>query len=91
MMTLISLIAGVLAAQFLEDVGLRYMLDKIEDEDYYELQTRDCLDRLEDFIQEKQVTEDNIELLVSWAQKEKTYTWFSTRMWTPCSAAICFP
>ena len=70
-MTLISLIAGVLAAQFLEDVGLRYMLDKIEDEDYYELQTRDCLNRLQDFIQEKQVTEDNIELLVSWAQKEK--------------------
>lgn len=34
MMTLISLIAGVLAAQFLEDVGLHYMLDKIEDEDY---------------------------------------------------------
>ncbi len=71
MMTLISLIAGVLAAQFLEDVGLHYMLDKIEDEDYYEFQTRDCLNRLQDFIQEKQVTEDNIELLVSWAQKEK--------------------
>ena len=36
MMTLMSLIAGVLAAQFLEDVGLHYMLNKIEDEDYYE-------------------------------------------------------
>lgn len=71
MMTLISLIAGVLTARLLEDAGLRYMLEKIEDEDYYEHQTLDCLDRLKDFIQTNQVTEDNIELLASWAQKEK--------------------
>lgn len=71
MMTLISLIAGVLTAQILEDVGLQYMLDKIADDDYYEHQTQDCLDRLQDFIRTNQVTEDNIELLASWAQKEK--------------------
>lgn len=71
MMTLISLIAGVLTAQILEDAGLQYMLDKIADDDYYEHQTQDCLDRLQDFIRTNQVTEDNIELLASWAQKEK--------------------
>lgn len=71
MMTLVSLIAGVLTAQVLEDVGLRYMMDKMGDDEYYEYQTQDCLDRLHVFIQERQVTEDNIELLVSWAQKEK--------------------
>ncbi len=71
MMTLISLIAGVLAAQVLEDIGLRHTLKKIEDDDYYNRQTEDCLDRLQEFIQENQVTEENIELLASWAQKEK--------------------
>lgn len=71
MMTLVSLIAGVLAAQLLEDIGLHHMLEKTENDDYLEHQTQDCLDRLQDFIQENQVTEDNIELLASWAQKEK--------------------
>ena len=71
LMTLVSLIAGVLAAQIVENIGLQYMLERMGDEDYYEEQTEDCLDRLQKFIAEKQVTEGNIELLASWAQKEK--------------------
>lgn len=71
LMTLISLIAGVLAAQVVENMGFQYMLERMADEDYYEEQTEDCLDRLQKFIAEKQVTEGNIELLASWAQKEK--------------------
>lgn len=71
LMTVISLIAGVLAAQIVENMGLQYVLNKMEDEDYYEQQTKDCLERLQDYIERNQVTEENIELLASWAQKEK--------------------
>ncbi len=70
MMTLVSLIAGVLVAQVVEDIGLQHMLGKLQSEDYYDIQTEECLKRLQNFIEEKQVTEDNIELLASWAQKE---------------------
>lgn len=70
LMTLISLIAGVLTAQVVEDMGLQFMFEKLKSEDYYENQTQDCLKRLQAFIEENQVTEENIELLASWAQKE---------------------
>lgn len=71
LMTVISLIAGVLTAQIVEDTGLQYMLNRMDSEDYYMRQTEDCLERLHVYIQEKEVTEENIELLASWAQKEK--------------------
>ncbi len=71
MMTLVSLIAGVLAAQVVEDVGIRYMFGRLQSGDYYTHQTEDCLERLQTFIADNQVTEDNIELLASWAQMEK--------------------
>lgn len=70
MMTLISLIAGVVVAQVVEDVGLRHMLNRLQSEDYYAHQTEDCLERLHAFITENQVTQENIGLLASWAQKE---------------------
>lgn len=71
MMTLISLIAGVLMARLMEDIGLELMMQKIGSDDYLEQQTEDCLDRLQTFIETNQVTSENIELLASWAQKEK--------------------
>lgn len=71
MMTLVSLIAGVLMANLMEDIGLELMMRKFENEDYLEHQTQDCLDRLQVFIETNQVTAQNIELLASWAQKEK--------------------
>ena len=70
MMTLVSLIAGVLTAQVVEDLGLQFMFEKLQSEDYYENQAQDCLKRLQIFIEENQVTEENMELLASWAQKE---------------------
>ena len=70
LMTVISLIAGVFVAQLVEDISLQLMMQKIGSDDYYERQTQDCLDRLSNFITSNQVTEQNIELLASWAQKE---------------------
>ena len=40
LMTLISLIAGVLTAQVVEDMGLQFMFEKLKSEDYYENQTQ---------------------------------------------------
>lgn len=71
LMTLASLIAGVLMAHLMEDIGLQLMLKKIGSEDYAEQQVEDCLNRLQDFIQTNEVTAQNIELLASWAQTEK--------------------
>jgi signal transduction histidine kinase len=70
LMTVISLIAGVFVAQLVEDISLQLIMQKIGSDDYYERQTQDCLDRLSNFITSNQVTEQNIELLASWAQKE---------------------
>lgn len=71
MMTVISLICGVLAAQAVNNVAVELVLGKLNRENYYEVQVQETLDNLNRFIQEKQVTEDNIELLASWAQTEK--------------------
>lgn len=71
LMTVVSLIAGVLTAQIVEDAGIQYAMNKMDSEDYYMRQTQDCLERLQAYIQEKEVTEKNMELLVTWAQREK--------------------
>lgn len=70
LMTLVSLAAGVLAANLVEDIGLEYLMEKINQKDYYERQVEECLDSLHAFISENQVTADNMELLFAWAQKE---------------------
>ena len=71
MMTVVSLICGVLAAQAVNNVAVDLTLAKLNRENYYEVQVESTLDSLNRFIQEKQVTEDNIELLASWAQTER--------------------
>lgn len=71
MMTVGSLIAGVLAANLVERVALQYLMDKLNQEDYYEQQVEKCLSSLQNFIEENQVTQENMELLFAWAQKEE--------------------
>lgn len=71
MMTVGSLIAGVLAANLVERVALQHLMDKLNQEDYYEQQVEECLNGLQNFIEENQVTEENMELLFAWAQKEE--------------------
>lgn len=76
-MTVFSLMAGVLAARLVEDVILNYWMAKFNQEDYYEKQVEECLVSLRQFIEDNQVTEDNIELLIMWEQAEKnTYAVF---------------
>jgi len=70
LMTLASLAAGVLAAHLVEDVSLQYLMDKLNQEDYYEQHVEKSLESLQNFITENQVTADNMELLFAWVQKE---------------------
>lgn len=71
LMTVAALIAGLLAARLVERVGFRYLIDKLEREEYTEQQEEDSLKRLQEFISENHVTKENIELLFAWVQKEK--------------------
>lgn len=70
MMTIVSLIAGILTANLLEDVALQFLMDRLNEESYYEKQVSDALDSLQEFISDNQVTEENMELLYAWAQKK---------------------
>lgn len=70
-MTVLSLVAGILAARLVEDLMLNYWMNKYSQDEYYESQVEGYLDSLKQFIEDNQVTEDNIELLVIWEQKEQ--------------------
>ncbi len=69
-MTVGSLAAGVVAANLMDWAATGYLLDRFYTEEYYEQMVSDSLDRLQEFIEDYQVTEDSIELLAVWAQKE---------------------
>lgn len=71
LMTVAALAAGILAARVVEGVGFQHLLNRLEREDYTEQQAQATLDRLQDFIDENQVTEENMELLFAWVQQEK--------------------
>lgn len=70
-MTTVSLIAGVLSAQLVKDVTFQWLGNKLEREGYYERRIEESLESLRGFISEQQVTEDNIELLMVWTQRQK--------------------
>lgn len=71
LMTVISLGAGFLLCKLVENIGLEYLLDKLNQSDYYEQQVTESLESLQDFVMENQVTRDNMEPLFAWVQKEK--------------------
>lgn len=70
MMTIAALIAGILTANILEDMALQFLMNKLNEESYYEKQVSESLDSLQEFISENQVTEENMEILYAWVQKE---------------------
>lgn len=71
LMTVLSLIAAFLAMKAAERTALQLMLGKLYRADYYESQASKVLDSLRTFIRDYQVTEDNMELLAVWTQKEE--------------------
>lgn len=71
LMTLISLITALVTGFCLQEMAYRYFLNKASKDGYYEQQSEESLNSLKNFIQEKHITEDNIELLSVWVQQEQ--------------------
>lgn len=70
LMTIAAMVAGILTANVLEDVALQFLMDKLDSESYYEKQVSESLDSLQQFINDNQITQENMELLYAWVQKE---------------------
>lgn len=71
LMTIGSLLTAMLVWSMVENLATEWFLNKLEEEGYYEERIDKCLQDLQAFIQDNQVTEDNIERLLVWVQQEK--------------------
>ncbi len=67
----ISLIVAILVAQTVESAVLQWAFNEAYSGTKYEDKTEEVLESLDRFIEKNQVTEDNIELLVSWVQHQR--------------------
>ena len=70
LMTIVSLAAGILSANVVEDVAFQYYINRENQEEHYEQRVSESLDSLQRFISNHQVTKDNMEILFDWVQKE---------------------
>lgn len=71
LMTIGSLLAAMLVHSIVENLATEWFLNKLDEESYYEEKIDRSLQSLQKFIQDNQVTEDNIERLLVWVQEEK--------------------
>lgn len=71
LMTIVSLAVGALAGRLVENTGVSLLIHKLDRENYYASQEKACIESLNAFIRENQVTADNMELLFAWVQDEK--------------------
>ncbi|MDO4262521.1 MAG: HAMP domain-containing sensor histidine kinase, partial [Eubacteriales bacterium] len=71
LMCAVALAAAFLTARIAENASLQWALERAYTEENYEKQTSDTLANLQAFIEDKKVTEDNIELLIGWVQKQR--------------------
>ncbi len=69
--TIFALTLGFLAGGLAENLAMDILEHYLEQEGYYEKKTEDSLESLNAYIARNHVTEDNIEQLYSWVQKEK--------------------
>ncbi len=69
--TVLSLLIGVLAANGVASLAYDYLNRKLTREGYYERRGEESLQSLQRFIDQNQVTEENVELLYIWVQKQR--------------------
>ena len=67
----ISLVVALLVSQTVESAVLQWAFNEAYSGTKYEDKTEEVLESLDNFIQKNQVTEENIELLVSWVQHQR--------------------
>lgn len=67
----ISLLAALLVSQTVETAVFQWAFNKAYSGTKYEDKTNEVLESLDRFIEKNKVTEDNIELLASWVQRQR--------------------
>ena len=71
MTTVFALLVGVLVANGIAGLAYNYLDKKLTQEGYYERRVEESLESLQRFIDQNQVTEENVELLYIWAQRQR--------------------
>ena len=66
-----ALLIAIAAANLAQNIAVDWIYNVVYSDEKYEQDITDMLQSLQDYVQEEQVTEDNIKLLVNWVRKQK--------------------
>ena len=66
-----ALLIAIAAANLARNIAVDWIYNVVYSDEKYEQDITDMLQSLQDYVQEEQVTEDNIKLLVNWVRKQK--------------------
>lgn len=66
-----ALLIAIAAANLARNIAVDWIYNVVYSDEKYEQDITDMLQSLQDYVQEEQVTEDNIEQLVNWVRKQK--------------------
>ena len=66
-----ALLIAIAAANLVRNIAVDWIYNVVYSDEKYEQDITDMLQSLQDYVQEEQVTEDNIKQLVNWVRKQK--------------------
>ncbi len=66
-----ALLIAIAAANLAQNIAVEWIYNVVYSDEKYEQDITDMLQSLQDYVQEEQVTEDNIKLLVNWVRKQE--------------------
>ena len=66
-----ALLIAIAAANLARNIAVDWIYNAVYSDEKYEQDITDMLQSLQDYVQEEQVTEDNIKQLVNWVRKQK--------------------
>ena len=66
-----ALLIAIATANLARNIAVDWIYNVVYSDEKYEQDITDMLQSLQDYVQEEQVTEDNIKLLVNWVRKQK--------------------
>ena len=66
-----TLLIAIAAANLARNIAVDWIYNVVYSDEKYEQDITDMLQSLQDYVQEEQVTEDNIKQLVNWVRKQK--------------------
>lgn len=66
-----ALLIAIAAANLARNIAVDWIYNVVYSDEKYEQDITDMLQSLQDYVQEEQVTEDNIKQLVNWVRKQK--------------------